>query len=166
MNIKAVINHTLVNEIMRLAAVWKEAERLFDSRKMSLGLMPGPSEAQVAGAADRAKTELRDFCYGLAQITPANDPTLALLRRQEIIADLGFDIGYAWRTMKSDVCSKIMDNIEGSRGLMQEINRWACEFDTFWEALPEGDDRRERYIEEIFDFGAAKLQELVEHHGR
>ncbi len=166
MNIKSIINHTLVNEIMRLAKVWVEAQAALAVRMALSGITTtGPSPEEMAQASAYAKNELRDFCYGLAQIAPENDPTLPLLRRQEIIADIGFEMGARWGDIDVDVRCKIMEAHGGSRGLMQELNLWAVEFDAFWEALPEHDDRREDYITEIDNFACKKMNEMVANHG-
>lgn len=148
-------------EIMRLAGVWNEAEKAFSARLKSVGILPGPSEAQVAGAADRAKQELCDYAHVLAGIVPENDPTAALLRKQEIIADIGFEVGYAWATTSDEICSQLIDDLEGSRGLMQKVIEWANEFDLFWEGLADNDPRRENYIPEICQFSIDKFTKMV-----
>lgn len=84
-----------------------------------------------------------------------------LNREQEIIADIGFHVGYKWRGLSEDVRNQIMDAIEGSRGLVEHIIRWAGEFDVFWEALPENDERRENYISEVDDFANEKFSAMV-----
>jgi hypothetical protein len=84
------------------------------------------------------------------------------MRMQEIIADIGFYVGHRWRTLHIDICQKILEPIEGTRGLMDLIVQWASEFDAFWEELPQDDDRRENYIEVVDDFAAKRLDKLIE----
>lgn len=84
-----------------------------------------------------------------------------LKREQEVLADIGFHVGHRWRELSVEVRSQIMDATEGSRGLVDNMIRWAGEFDVFWEALPEDDDRRENYISEVDDFANEKFSAMV-----
>lgn len=84
-----------------------------------------------------------------------------LERTQEIIADVAFAGGMYWARLSEDVREQISDAIDGSRGLMQKFVAWATEFDVFWEALDEDDDRRHNYITEVDDFAIGKINAMV-----
>lgn len=85
----------------------------------------------------------------------------ALTRQQEIIADIGFSMGHHWHSVSEKVRGGLMDHLEGSRGLMEKAVEWAVEFDTWWEALPEEDDRRQNYISEVEEFAGKKMKTLI-----
>jgi len=85
----------------------------------------------------------------------------ALLRQREIISSIAFEVGHKWSQYNEDVRKALMEDLEGSRGLHDKFVEWSIEFDKFWEALPEGDPRRENYIIEIDDFTLDKLNGLI-----
>lgn len=83
----------------------------------------------------------------------------ALRRQQEIIADIGWTVGYNWQPIDEKLRGQIMDAVEGSRGLMEKCTDWAKEFDAIWEAKDK--DKREDYISEVDEFATEKFRGLV-----
>jgi hypothetical protein len=101
-----------------------------------------------------------DLCMTIIALGDVRDRELALKRQQEIIADFSFSMGHLWRPLHIDTCQKIMDHVEGSFGLHQRVIEWAKEFDTYWEALPEEDDRRHDFLGETDAFFTKKFEAL------
>ncbi|MGN8188699.1 hypothetical protein ACTJLD_22185 [Burkholderia sp. 22088] len=85
----------------------------------------------------------------------------ALERQQEILADIAFEAGNRWARADSRACGKVIDALNGSRGLMEEFIDWANEFDMLWEA---GELDQEDYIGELCRFADRKLTELFRDH--
>jgi len=85
----------------------------------------------------------------------------ALARQQEILADIAFNVGHKWAQTGREVTDRILNSLEGSRGLSARMIEWAVEFDTAWEA---GEVDLENYIGEIDEFSDAKFAELVRDH--
>ena len=84
----------------------------------------------------------------------------AMGRQREIIFDLAFYVGHAWRALDTTVASAVMDKVEGSRGLFVLVEEWALEFDAEWEKRPESG--KEDYMSDIDAFAAKKFAELIE----
>lgn len=101
------------------------------------------------------------WVIGASQLRAVTAERDKLSREREIIADIGFSVGYKWRDLSEEVREQIVEAIEGSRGMVDNIVRWASEFDVFWEALPEFDDRRQDYISKIEDFANEKFSAMV-----
>ncbi|RQZ70139.1 hypothetical protein [Burkholderia sp. Bp9004] len=85
----------------------------------------------------------------------------ALERQQEILADIAFEAGNRWARTDSTLCGKVIDALNGSRGLIEEFIDWANEFDLLWEA---GELDPEDYIGELCRFADRKLTELFRDH--
>lgn len=83
----------------------------------------------------------------------------ALIRQREILSDIAFNSGFAWRSISTEVRSQVMDALLGSRGLHEKFIEWAIEFDKEWESRR--DDGREDYYTDIDNFAADKLAQLV-----
>lgn len=101
--------------------------------------------------------------YLLEPEDPVQQHINAIERQQEIIADISFAGGSYWERLNEDARTRILDQIEGSRGLMQRFVAWAVEFDAAWEALDPGADRDklDNYIGEVDDFAHQKMNALV-----
>jgi hypothetical protein len=87
----------------------------------------------------------------------------ALARQQEILADIAFNVGHRWVQAGREVTDRILDSLEGSRGLTGRMIEWAVEFDAAWEA-GQADLNLENYIGEIDEFSDNKFKELVREH--
>lgn len=114
----------------------------------------------VALAVNKFIETSSDLCMTTIALGDVRDRELALKRQQEIIADISFHVGHRWHGLHEHVRQYIMDDVNGSRGLMERAVDWAEEFDRFWEALPEDDSRREDYISEVDEFASKKFDEL------
>jgi hypothetical protein len=114
----------------------------------------------VALAVNKFIETSSDLCMTTIALGDVRDRELALKRQQEIIADISFYVGHRWASLTDTVREYIMDDVNGSRGLMDRAVDWAVEFDAFWEALPEDDERRENYIGEVDEFASSKFDEL------
>jgi hypothetical protein len=105
-----------------------------------------------------------NLCSQVGELTASHNEVSAKLakavRMREIIADISFYVGHRWHGLTETVREYIMDDVNGSRGLMERAVDWAEEFDRFWEALPEDDERRENYISEVDEFASSKFDEL------
>lgn len=77
-----------------------------------------------------------------------------LQRQQEMIHNISFRFGLEWAKLEEEFRSKVMDHVDGSRGLKDYIVLWAKQFDRNWE------DGMEDYIGKIDDFAVAKFQQL------
>jgi hypothetical protein len=115
----------------------------------------------VAQAVNKHAELCSELCMTTIALGDVFDREKALKRQQEIIADIGFEVGHIWRPLDIELCQAIMDKHEGSRGLMELVVDWAKEFDVFWEALPEDDERRDNYISEVSNFAVEKFNALV-----
>jgi hypothetical protein len=161
MNQVHIMRTTLVNEVMRLASLFATARVRHHVVNAGLNGNSAETKEGVQKRVIKAENELRGYANGLALLSENNEVAKALMRKQELIADIGFEVGHWWERTTNSGCSKIMEHCDGSRGLMQLVVEWAGEFDTFWEALDEDDDRRENYIEEIVNFTAKKIAALA-----
>lgn len=85
----------------------------------------------------------------------------ALLRQQEILADISWNLSTLFQSLGVPTRTALMDALEGSRGMVGKAIEWAAEFDAFWEALPVGDSRREDYYSEIDEFTDTKFKTLI-----
>lgn len=146
MNTKVIIRTTLVSEVMRLAGLLATARVRRHVVKAGLNGDSGETIEGVERNVVKAETELRGYAEGLAELAPADIHAASLLRKQEIIADIAFNIGAYWSKMNVHDASTIMDTLGGSRCMMQKIIEWADEFDAYWEALDPNADEREDYI--------------------
>lgn len=84
-----------------------------------------------------------------------------LSRQQEILSDIAFNCGLAWNDCGEGICAAIMEELQGSRGLMDKFKEWAREFDSWWESLEQDAPQRENYIEVIDTFSSDKFNALV-----
>lgn len=82
-------------------------------------------------------------------------------RREEILTDIAFNCGIHWSRINAKLGGELMDHLDGSRGLHERFVQWAREFDAWWEALDEEDDRRENYLIEIDRFAKQKFDAMV-----
>jgi hypothetical protein len=99
-------------------------------------------------------------------IVRVGDPDKGLARlgrQQEIIFDMGWNVGQHMAELgvkQADLCDRLMDRIEGSRGLFFEhVMKWVGEFDKDWESR--GAKDKENYLEDIDNFVKAKFEALV-----
>ena len=87
----------------------------------------------------------------------------ALLRQQEILHDISFELGFRWAGMSVDVQERILDHVGGSRELSDMAASWAEEFDKWWEKNVDDQCRvmNADYIDAIDDFATRKVDELI-----
>jgi hypothetical protein len=85
----------------------------------------------------------------------------ALKRQQEILAFIAFEVGYRWHSVGDVAHDEIMNALEGSVGMMQKAVEWAKEFDAFWEARPDDDERKQDFIGEVSEFAGGKFDAMV-----
>ena len=62
----------------------------------------------------------------------------------EVVSDMSFDIGYEWASMPKQDRARIMDHVNGSRGLYDLVLREADAFIRAWGEL-DGDGARDYY---------------------
>jgi hypothetical protein len=83
----------------------------------------------------------------------------AAQRQHEIIYDISFYIGLRWSSIVPEFRGRLMDHLDGSRGLGDKVREWAAEFDTWWETLAE--DEQYNYMSDIDDFTQKKFDEII-----
>ena len=67
----------------------------------------------------------------------------------EVIFDMSFALGLRWPQIPMETKEKLMDELEGSRGLFNWVRYTAETFEAWWVALDEQDPRREDYYGEV-----------------
>ena len=167
-----------VREIMRLSSVWaiKRVRRFAVSNNLGHS---HETRSELERQTDQAEHELRVYLEGRVNKTAevSNNWSQAIdvaaikvykaERQQEIISYIAFNLGLAWRHRLDVPTQKsIMDNLDGSPGLMDRVIESARKFDEFWEALPEHDERRENYIGEVSNWADKLLEELLKEVGQ